>query len=110
MKCRSQPCACHSTRYRCRYKGFHFLVLSGVECRTCHQIYPVRTLLKGMSLPYVDAMGKVVFLLAAVYYAILNFIPGVIAMLAMIIPDESGIRSRINSVFGILRIGNEVNL
>ena len=109
MKCRSQPCACHSTRYRCRYKGFHFLVLSGVECRTCHQIYPVRTLLKGMSLPYVDAMGKIVFLLAAVYYAILNFIPGVIAMLAMIILMNR-VFVPVLFRFGILRIGNEVNL
>lgn len=96
MKCRSQPCACHSTRYRCRYKGFHFLVLSGVECRTCHQIYPVRTLLKGMSLPYVDAMGKVVFLLAA-------------AMLAMIILMNQ-VFVPVLFRFGILRIGNEVNL
>ena len=49
------------------------------------------------------------FLLAAVYYAILNFIPGVIAMLAMIILMNQ-VFVPVLFRFGILRIGNEVNL
>ena len=109
MKCRNQPCVCQSTRYSCIYKGFHFLVLSGVQCKACRKTYPVKTVLKGMSLPYVDALGKLVFLLAALYYAILNFIPGIIAMLSMIFLMNY-ILVPVLFHFGILFVENEVNL
>ena len=85
MKCSKQPCICHANHYKLLFKGFGLLYLYGVQCKMCLKQYPVKCILKHMSLTYVDVLLKVVLLLSAIYYLILGFLPGIAYMFSLII-------------------------
>ena len=85
MKCNRQKCKCGSNKYSLEFCGLNILFLRGVQCKRCKKVYPIRCVLKHMSLQYLDVMLKGVLLLCVVYYIILGFPFGVIYMFALIL-------------------------
>lgn len=85
MKLKKQPCKCNTAKYELNFKGLHFFFLNGMRCKQCGKTYNVKCLFENMSMKHIDSFIKIIFLLTALYYIILNFYIGAIYMVVLIL-------------------------